>query len=206
MALNFPGPLELRINYSIAFASALTLAHQMRLNFVNSPVFPVSPGDPFSSIVVLQDDGGTDTLANVLTAWVNLVRANYANDPASTNFIDAECWQYEPGSFDAQFISAQTLGLAGTGGAGTNRPAEGTTYVFRTAEGGIMKVVLLEALRIRGVPVAYGGLTVPEKAMVDYVMDTPNTPWLGRDTSRPISFKAAYPGEFEKLWEKRYRS
>lgn len=195
MALNYPGPYELRYNYLVA-----TRAHQHRvsLDLTTTP----SPGDAFSTMTAVTRTGSpsASTLDVDADDWIDLIRAQYN---AGASFDDVELWKYTADSFEAEFVSSLTLGLSGTAGAAT-KAASNEIYVFRTQEGGIMKISLLDVTTDVGASVGYADLGTNQAAIVDAVLLSSN--WiLGRDTSYPFSFVRYHPGQSERWFKKIYR-
>lgn len=195
MAINYPGPFEVRLFYTVN-----TLQHEQRLNLALSS--PPSPGDLFSAITAVYGDTTTDTLDNAVDDWVGIMRPLI--NSAGGTFDFAELWEYEPESFEANFVSSYSIGLAATGG-GSVVTAGQMIFVFRTREGGIMKINVLEGNRATGVPLTFGGLSPNEQLLVTAITSGA-TPWMGRDTSYPFSFSRAFPGQNEAIFKKRFRN
>lgn len=195
MADNFPGPYEVRMFYQVD-----GLAHTARYNCFasGSPV----PGTDPATIDLVQQDAGLVNVMTALSDWVALLRPVYET---SSSFDRAELWQYDVGTTNGTFIAAWNIGLAGT----TVQPpiyAGQVTMTFRTLEGNIMKVVLLESTAASKAKVPYAVDTIAEwKAIADYVVD-PSGWQLGRDTSFPIAYIQRSGGENEALFRRRYRS
>lgn len=198
MALNFPGPYEVRINYSVTVAGQ-TLQHQQRLNFKCNPV--PTAGDPFNSIAVERADGTTQTLQTLVDNWITVLRPMYASGVST--FIDAEAWKYLPGTFEASYISSYAINLAGTSATGAVAAGQ-AIMTFRTLEGGIMKVSLMESSIAVGPSRSYTAMTSAEQDIANAVFVAPQK-FLGRDTSYPFSVLRLHPGTNEALFKKRYR-
>lgn len=78
--------------------------------------------------------------------------------------------------------------------------------MFRTKEGGTMRITLQEATQAVGSPVAYGDLGAVRQALVDYVeLVAEGAYFLGRDTSYPLAFTRMFPGQNEAIFKKRFR-
>lgn len=194
---NFPGPYEVRINYTVN-ASAVVLSHQQRLN-VRVDGDPL-PGEVFTAIDVLRRDDTTDLLSDKVDEWVALLQPAFSNQ---ATFVNAELWKYEALSFEASFVGTYAIGLAGT--AGTAQPAGQAIFTFRTQEGGIMKLSLMESNITPGGTVPYTGMATEQKAIADAIQYG-TAFWLARDTSYPFAFIAMHPGRNEVLFKKRFRS
>jgi hypothetical protein len=193
MAENFPGPYEVRLFYTVN-----VLAHEQRLN-VRMDGDPV-PGDGFDGMSSLRRDDTPFLLSDEVDDWITLLQPLFS--AAVTTFDYAELWKYVPNSYEATYVATYDISLPGTSGTGSFSAGQ-CIYVMRTAEGGIMKVSLLEAIRSQGNPLPYATLTAGEKALVDAVVGG-TVPWLARDTSYPIAFKAMFPGQNEAVFKKRF--
>lgn len=201
MALNYPGPLEVRLFYTCDFPSNRgKRVHQTRLSFQASGT--VSPGDLFADIDVLKRLGTTVDLQTSVTALVNLLKPLY--NATYTTFDYAECWKYTAGTFESIFISSMTIAAAGTGGSG-NLVAGQDIYTFRTFEGGIFKLSLQENIGNVSESVPYAGLDASNQALVDFFTADANSHYLARDTSYPLQFLRLHPGTNEALFKDRYR-
>lgn len=194
MALNYPGPYELRFYYTISGS----FDHVMRLNvkLVTDP----DPGDGFDTMTA-DGNGGLDTQ---LDTWISqlmaVIKPLYGT---AATFQYVELWKYTPGTFDAQYIS--TLDITEAGTSGTPSQAAGQTiFVFRTVEGGVMKMSLMEPAIIPGPSLAFTGMTTPQKNLVTEVLAS-TSPIQGRDTSAPFAFVKMHPGTNERLFKRKYR-
>jgi hypothetical protein len=204
MAINYPGPYELRIGYTVGSLTTPTIQHVQRLNV--DVVEPNSQGAAFSAYN-FEDINGvvTNTLNTLVEDWLTLFNAMFHT---SMNIDFVELWKYPtPQSFDAVFWSSYVP----TANAGTNAGAAVSAaqdiYVFRSQEGGIMKLSLMDGSAAAGAPQAYASLGAAPKALVDFVIDGDgvnySAPFLARDTSFPFSFKQRFPGQNEAVWKKR---
>lgn len=206
MALNYPGPYEVRIFYSCDITPGGILQHEQRLNIrlTSDP----TPGQSFGAIAAFNINDDVIDLQQFVEQWVDILRPFFSTTLTSFDF--AELWKYEPNSFISTFVSSLALT-----GAGTNTfnlvPAGQAIFTFRTEEGGIMKVNLMESNRSVSQPLAYADQDTVEKALVDNVYK-PNEPstnagvyWLARDTSYPFSPIKLFRGQNEKLFKVRYR-
>jgi hypothetical protein len=194
MTTNFPGPYEVRINYVVA-----TRPHQQRLN-LRVDGTPVAGVDDFTTIDALRRDDAPFALDGEVDDWVDLMKVFYNSTDA--DFTNAELWKYEPLSFDASFVAAYDIGVAGTSGTST-QPASQIIATFRTQEGGIMKINLMDVVTSPGQPITppYAGSVA---ALFNPVVNG-TVPWLARDTSYPIAHIRTYPGQNEALFKKIFR-
>lgn len=200
MALNFPGPYQLRVFYQVNASPGGVLDHVLALNLDCSPA--PSPGDPFSSITVVAS-AGTKDLLGVLNALIAVLQPEF--NTTTCAFLQAELWKYTPGTFQANYISSETIGLAGTS-ASASAVATQSIYTFRTIEGGIMKVTLMEDVYAQDEPIPYTGLTPQSQAVVDFFVTggVDGVFFLARDTSYPIAFLKKFPGQNEAIFKRRF--
>lgn len=204
MALNYPGPYEVRIYYTVTIGT-VALEHTQRLNCECSP--NPSPGEPFDDIVVINrgplgGGPGFSGLHTAVDAYVALMRPLFHS--GSANIDRAELWRYEEDSFEASFVSAYNIDLAGSSAVAAT-PAGEVIMTFRTIEGGIMKLAYEEASFAAGASASLGIITGPFAAMRDYVLSSSN--WiLARDTSYPFAGYRFNPGSNEAIFKKRYRN
>lgn len=199
MTLNFPGPYQVRIFYTITLSS-VPFSHVQALNLEldGDPL----PGDAFSTITPMADGSPmVIALDDVIDNWVLDMKAMYSN--AGGNTIDrAELWRYDAGTFDATFISAYSLGIAGTSVSSTQQAAQ-SIVTMRTKLGGIFKLSFMETVIA---PAAVDGGTILNAALESLVSDieAADYPWIGRDGGQPFVRIAHYPGTNEQLWKRRF--
>ena len=201
MAVNYPGPYQVRIHYEVNPNGDGILEHVIQLN-VDLEVDP-TPGDPFSLMSALRRDTGGIDLDVATAAFVNVAEDLF--DTGEGSFTYAELWKYTPDTFLASYVSSLDLSLPFTG-LGTSYTAGQDIYTFRTLEGGIMRVELHENLASPGPAVAYADLAADPKALADYFITNNTGVWLARDTSYPFLCLRESPGQSEATFKKRYRS
>lgn len=204
MAINYPGPFEIRITYLPQVGGVQDMEHIQRLN-VSLEGTPAQ-GDVFGNYNVNDKNGATGVdLATVVEDYLAVFNDTY---DSNMDIIVCELWKYPtPQSFDSVFWST----YAPTANVGTGSTASTDSgqdiYTFRTSEGGIMKLSLMEDDVTPGVPKAYGSLSARAAAIVDFILDGDgvnySAPFLGRDTSYPFAFIKQFPGRNEALWKKR---
>lgn len=196
MVTNFPGPYQADIFYT-TLVSGVPLEHVAKLNV--DCVGPLFPGQDFSTIeFVTKGAGPVNGLAAILD-WADLMKAFFH----TANTIDrVELWSVAPESYDRTFISAADIGVDGTN-VGATIPASQVIFTFRTSEGGIMRLNLMEASELPGRPqtLPNGFPTIDNVA--NFVVSDNN--WiLGRDTSYPVATIRYLPGQNEKLFKFRF--
>lgn len=200
MALNFPGPFQLRINYEVEPPGFLPLMHVMQFNVdvVGDP----TPGTAFADVDVNLRVAGTSPLSTVSQEIVALVKVFFLSTDAI--FTDAELWKVASGSFDMTYISTYALAIAGTGVAATI-PGQNSIYTFRTFGGGGMKLYLMESESVPTVTEPYGGLTGDAQDLADYFIDDAFSPFVARDNTYPHICLNLLRGMNESTFKKRYR-
>lgn len=193
MALNFPGPYEVELFYTV---DGITHTARYNCDTVGTP----TPGDLPSTIDLAIRGGGMVQLDTAIAAWVLIWKATF-DIPSS--FDSFNLWKYDPGTFDRTFISAGTIGTAGTNVL-TAIPAQQSTLTFRTLEGNNMRVTMLETTETTLDRVPYAGIGVFYQTIMDFVVSTDN--WiLARDTSYPIASLNFLGGQNERTFRQRHR-
>lgn len=201
MTLNFPGPYEIRLFYTTT-VSSVALSHVAHYSL--DLVTPPNTGDAFTTIIpkTRAFPAGSLTLDQLITTFVDYMKVFYSSGGGNT--IDrAELWKYTEGTFDGSFVSAKTLGVAGTSGSAVASAGQ-SIVTMRTGSGGIFKYSFMESVISAGVTdtgtISNTGL---ENMVAD--LEAGNPPWLGRDGSYPFVRIAHYPGQNEKLFKLRNR-
>lgn len=204
MAINYPGPYEIRIRYLDDTLAGPDLEHIQRLNvdLVGNP----AQADDFGNYEFNDKAGATGVdLATLVEDYLAVFNALYS---ANCDIGLIDLWKYPTAqSFDSVFWSTYTpTANAGTA-AGSNVAAAQDIYTFRTQEGGVMKLSLMEGESDPGTPQLYNSLSAARQALVDFILfgdgATYSAPFLGRDTSYPFSFIKRFPGQNEAVWKKR---
>lgn len=206
MTLNFPGPYELRFAHTTVAGTGGVLTHIMRQNV--DLVEPVTQGQLFSTITI-KDLTGPATgifLSQLVEDWLTVLGPLYHNQHS---FGAVELWKYPTAqSFDAEFWSSYGPPTAQPSSATGMSEASQNIFTFRSREGGIMKITLMETIYGPGVPLEYAAMTVQQKAVVDFVLAGGvgyNAPFLARDTSYPFSARRLYKGQNEATFKQRFR-
>ena len=178
MALNFPGPNEIRLNYAVDDGSGFVLQHQMRMNFIS--VVTPNPGDAFADVDVVPRVIAARALSLVVDELVTLMQPFYT--AANTVITSCELWKYAFGTFDATFISEYAINAVGTG-VGSEQMAGQDIFTFRTYEGVIMKNVMMENFGSVGPSVPYTGLNAINTSWVNFFINDNDSWFVARDTS-----------------------
>lgn len=192
---NFPGPYEIRLNYSVV--SAFTRQHQMRLSLKMNT--PADPGDPFADWETLSRNAANPTLDTVVTALEAVLDDLFYT---TTTFNDVELWEYDPASFNATYRATYVIGTNGVG-AGSSQADQQSIYTFRTTTGGIAKVDLRETISTPGNRVAYASVSAAHQALMDHITNA-GMPYVGRDNGWIFAPLFFLPGTNEALWKEHY--
>lgn len=201
MAIRYPGPFGLRIFYTMSFSS-VPLQHQMELN-IDLAGTPVTPGQLFSDYDIKVRAATTQALDAYVDDWVALIRPFFSN--AGGNSIDrAELWEYTPDSFDASFVSTYDIALAGTSVSSTSPSSQGI-FTFRSQNGGIMKISLMETVIPAGPTDFPPLLDAARQDLANFVISL-NNGFLARDDGWPFALMAFHPGQNEAVFKKRNRA
>lgn len=199
MALNFPGPYQLRFFYTTT-VSSVVLEHTQALNINLSPA--PSPGDAFDTIQPVFPISPTATdLADLVDQYVTDWKAAYSS--GGSTMVRCELWEYEPSSFDASFVSAYTINVAGTSGSGTQSASQ-SIVTMRTNQGGIFKFVLMESVIVPGVTDP-GTISNAALEAIIAKIESGEYPFIGRDGGWPFARIQHYPGQSEKIFKLRNR-
>jgi hypothetical protein len=200
MTTNFPGPAQVRLFYTTT-VNSVAIQHSQQLN-LSIPSEP-APGTPFDEIEPAFPAGGTPVdLQASIDAWVADMRPFYSSGAGHT--IDrAELWWYDDESFDAHFVSAYTIALAGSSG-GTTHPGGQSIVTMRTTNGGIFKLSFMESTIVSS-GIDTGTISNANLEAIVADLEAKVYPWWGRDNGYPFVRIAHYPGINEALWKKRYR-
>lgn len=204
MATNYPGPYDIRIGYTVGALTTPLMQHVQKLNV--DLVETAQQGDAFANYDIKDINGDTTvSLQTLVEDYLALMVALY-HTSMTVDFV--ELWKYPVAqSSDSVFWSAYTP-TVNAGTSGTQSQAAGEDiYVFRSQEGGIMKVALMEDITVPASPSGYAALSTAEQALVDFILDGDgvnySAPFLARDTSYPFAFKQQFPGRNEGLWKVR---
>lgn len=201
MPTNFPGPYEVEYTYT-AVVGSLTLNHFLRVNCM--ALDDPTPGTPMDEIE-FATIGGTpvnaETAIATLWNWISLQLST------SSVVLAAVLNRYATGTFSKDFVSAYAgTPLAGANGAGA-ADAHQMVQTFRSANGGIMKLTILEdvngSLKTLASNIANPAGSDDQKLSA-YILSSAG--WLlARDDGFPIAPLHQAFGENEAIWRKRHR-
>lgn len=201
MALNYLYPNAMKFTYTVGDESHAFLTHTQTI-----PVIVSSGGtigaDPVD-VLLSTRDGGTVNMQSAIENYLAVLRGMFITD---TSFGAFELYSYPPDSNDGTFLTSYTSSTY-TGGVitvGDPRWTRQIIYTFRTYQGGIAKVNILEGAYTSDAKLTYGALEEDEQDFIDYVLSDDS--WLvGRDGGHYLSFLRASGGQNEKLWRIRFR-
>lgn len=200
MPLNYPGPYQLRLFYTCNGTPGGVLTHSLRLNLALDGVPDV--GDDFDTIDVLDHLGGTEKLDTIVDELIVLLKTRF--NSAASEFTTAELWRYDDLTFEASYVAVYDVSVAGTSATSMQKTMQGT-YTFRTFEGGIMRLVLLETDQAIQEPRVYGDLGSGDTDIIDYFLSATGRYFLAADTSYPAAFLRLSNSYNNATFRKRYR-
>jgi len=195
MAVNLPGPYEIEFAMAGWTSPVRTHVFRMSVAIVGTPAAGALP----SAITVQKTGGGTATLQAVADQAWNFLRLNWNNTITCTGFT---LWKYVAGTYAKNFISAGAVANPAGTGTGLNAMHQ-TTLTFRSANGGVLKFVLLEGVNSgdnhSGLVPNAAGTAVQKWAA--YVLSADNVA-LARDDSYPVAAMFDSRGQNERIWRK----
>jgi len=193
MAANLPGPYE--IEFTIVNFSAPAREHLFR---VSVAALASPPAGTLPTAIDIQKTGGSTAKLNVVANQIwEFLRLIY---PSGISCSGYQLWKYVTGTLGKDFVAAGALtNPAGSGGAII--ASHQCTLTFRSANGGIMKMVFLESslagdTRSTLTPNAAG---TPTQKIAAYVLSADNVA-LARDDAYPIAALRDSRGQNERIW------
>lgn len=199
MAENLPGPYE--IEFDLQGWTSPARSHVLRFSVaaVGSPAAGSLP----TAIDIQKMGGGTAKLNVVANQIWGFVRTLYHTSISAVGYT---LWRYVPGTLAKDFISAGALTTPAGLSASVATVAHQTTLTFRSANGGVMKVVFLETslggdTRTTLIPNS-GGTLIP--LFASYVMSADNV-ILARDDAYPVAALRDSRGQNERIWREVFR-
>lgn len=193
MANNIPGPYQIEISYTVD-----TVVHKQRLNVEVSGT-PAVGADP-STVDLEMRNTNTLLMDAAVDAWCTLLADRFAPTASFDSYI---LWKIDQDTEERSYVTSDVIAIVGVSGSATNL-AHQNTLTFRTFEGGVMRIVLLEPVGTSLVRVPYSSVGAGVKAIMDFVFSDVN--WiLARDTSYPIAPLNSVSGQNEAVFRKRYR-
>jgi len=193
MVSNFPGPYTLDYLYTVS-----ALQHRMSVNLDMET--PAAVGDPFTAWFVKNRSMVSTTLKVFSDALIVALRPFFFT---TVTFDTATLYSVAPLSFDKVWQAEESIGLLGTHLTASSLSKQ-RIFTLRSLEGGVSKLVLMEASAIDDDQRGEAGYGVDELALTNFIKDV-NSPVLARDTSFLIANIRASDGQNEKTWRQRNR-
>jgi hypothetical protein len=193
MTLNFPGPYQVDLHYTID-----SIDHTAKLNcrLLEIP----DPGITFDEVHVVTKVSGNTLLDSAVDDLIDLLKLHFAAD---CEFVNAELYACNPWNFDRIWLGSYAIGVVGTH-AGVYSPASEKVHTYRTQEGGILKITLEETTIDFFAKTSLGAASSYEASLRDFIVSDAN--WiLARDTSYPIAALNLLYGQNEVIFRRRYR-
>jgi len=181
------------------FYTVQSREHVMQLNC--QPQTAPDVGDAMNTINLLGRNGIAYLATTVIGQLMTVTEPLY--NAAQATFLRAELWRFEPGTFDATYISTEDISDPGLSASATVTAAE-QVFTFRSQEGGVMRVHLLESTEQPSSSQGYAAMSALNQAFVTH-FTRPENVWMARDTSYPIAFLRHHPGINEAVFKKVYR-
>jgi hypothetical protein len=177
------------------------LTHSLQLNCL-APTNPIA-GTALASITLATKSGGTLAASTAVEQLWGFVRPFFSS---ATTVVGATLWKYVANSYEKNFISAYSGNLAAGSNAAALNPAHQSILSFRSGNGGIMYVNLVDdattgLTRTSNPPNAAGGIA-PQLA--NYMLGA-NSCWLARDNGFPIASLNYLGGQNEAIFKRRNR-
>lgn len=195
--VNYPGPWEVRIFYNTTSAGK-TNNSVMRMSVdVDTPP---DPGSAFEDYSLKSRQGLFYNAKTFVDALIVLVKVAFHT---SSNFSHAELWKYQTGTFNADFQSSYTIGVAGTSATATSQLFESIT-TFRSQNGGSARLHLVQPVYGVNITDTYPFATQSMQDIAAFVVSL-NSPMIARDGGYLFSPLHWMVGQNEKLFKDFYR-
>lgn len=201
MVESLPGPYEIEFNL-VGWASP-TREHVFRISVLALGSPPA--GTLATAIDIQKMSGATAKLNVVANQFWEFLRQLHGAGISCNGY---QLWKYVPGTLAKDFISAATVtNPLGTGSPATGVNAHQNTLTFRSANGGVLKLVILEGTgsgdtRSTLIPNAAG---TPQQKLAAYILSGDNVA-LARDDSYPVAALRDSRGQNERIWRLLFRS
>lgn len=193
MAVNFPGPYAVEINYSVD-----GLDHKMLISTQVDGTPAV--GAVFSTINLLTKGGGMVQFDVGVQAFIDEIKVKFNN---GVTFGVVDLFEYTPLTFDRKWISSFNSGASGTSGTATGE-AQYEKFSFRTGNGGIAFITLIEVAGVSNARDLYPTGSPTSDSIMDYVVG--NDSWIyARDNSYCVARLASNKGQNERVFRERFR-
>lgn len=193
---NLPGPYE--IEFTVEGYTAPVRSHKIRLSVVatGSPAAGTLP-----ALVNIQKAGGATATLQVVAdqAW-SFLRQFFNTGLNCSGFT---LWKYVTGTLGKDFISAGAVTNPAGTNAGATTVSHQVTLSFRSANGGVVKTILLETSLTSNQQIALvpNGAGNPAQKWAAYIISV-DSPLLARDDAYPVAALRDSRGENERIWRK----
>lgn len=190
------GPYTLEIPYIVS-----NISHTVEVNcdVIGTP----SAGDNPIDVTMRTKDGDGATLSTCANALWDVLRPLWTSAVIASTYT---LWRRNANNNDKEFVSGGLLVSPNGSGVGTLVLASQVTATWRSAKGGIVKLVLQEvipgATNTRN-PITPGDIWV--YPISQFILGTGNFV-TARDRSFPVSAMNASYGQNEKLFNRRFRA
>lgn len=195
--VNYPGPYELRLFYTWTYGG---LTYNSVFRHSLDMQTPADPGDPFEDWLCQSRTGDLPYLDVWTDALVALIKVFYHT---SSNFGHAELWEFDPGTYNAHFLSTYTVGVAGTSATATKRASQ-MILTLRAQNGGSCRLTLGGVVLDVNVTDPYPFANTDANNLADFCVG-PDSPLIARDGSYAFSPLNYMVGENERYFKKLYR-
>jgi len=198
MPTNLPGPYELEFSIRVPSTPNREHVHRINCNMSGSP----AAGSLFPSILAFKKSGGTVALDVAANLYWSFVRQLYST---TSSCFGVTLWKYVTGTRAKNFISAYNV-TTPAGAAGVMVEAQQITLSFRSALGGIQKLIYMEgnvAGKTRTTLLSNAAGTASER-IASYMMSADNIT-LAADDSYCVAPLRLSLGENEAINSRIYR-
>jgi len=195
---SFDGPYEARIFYSVPGSGSIILEHRMTFDLAvqGTP----APGTAPAEVILVNRDGSNTPFSTFIDAFLLAFKVKFNT---AVTFSRAELWRAAEGSAIFTYITTYSFSVAGTSANPTNI-AHQLTYTFRSTNGGIMRIQLMESVETSNASVSYAAAPAGDKTLMNYIVSSTNA-IKARDNGNPYASNRMSGGQNEKLFRKRFR-
>lgn len=200
MTLNYPAPYQIVIDYTTTPSGFQTMTHKLSLNLAEIDGGS-AVGDPFSTWTFVAKNGSFVSLDVAVDALIAGILPLY---PATSDFVTATLYEYNPGSYEGNWLSVYSIAEVGTSGTGST-VAHQATWTHRTSQGGIQRLQLMESTLGGKTKQALPTGNANVDALTTY-LTSGVSPFCGQDGGYLVAGNFLSQTENEKLARKRYRT
>lgn len=199
MPVNYDGTYEVEVAYTVT-VSSVTIPHRHTFDVALDTI--PTPGQAADTILTAGKDGTSTDLEAYLIAYWGTVADLMGSGTSQPIFT---LWQYAPEpSKDKQFICQWALSVPVEYSPNPSVAAHQTTYTFRSALGGVMRLQFMEDVVNAQNYVLSTSAAGAEQALIQFVLND-NSAILARDNGYIVGGIRVNYGYNEKLTRLRYR-